>query len=222
MASELIDHEQSLTPDPPPPAKQNIVNGLRGGAAVLMVAAFEAFLDDLITEQVDTIRHHNPSVIFARLPDKMREWNVFRTLEAAMKGPEHQPGGPRLSRLPAIKVASQLVFQDEVNPGAFAGTSGNPSKKAVKGLFERVGINDILGVIRPHFETLWGGAVADSFIPDKLDEIVQRRHRVAHRAEALTISRAELLEGVRFLGVLGKVLDVELERHVRNVCRAAV
>ena len=63
--------------------------------------------------------------------------------------------------------------------------------------------------------------VAPDFVGDKLDEIVQRRHRVAHRADALAISRHDLKEGGRFLSLLAEVLDIEAGLHTRKLCRLA-
>jgi hypothetical protein len=207
--------------DPPPPHRQGIVLGLRGGAAVLMVAAFEAFLDDLIEEQVQFTANYQPPIVHDKLPNQMRVHDVYQALEIAMKGPKHTPAGPRVERLAAIRQASMLVANSTLSPSAFSGTAGNPGKTAVTELFKRLGFENILTTLKPRFESHWRQPVAAAFVGDKLDEIIQRRHRVAHRADALTISRSDLKEGERFLRTLATVLDIELAAHVRKVCRSA-
>lgn len=221
MAAELMHQDVRLTRDPPAFRQQSAVRGLRGGAAVLMVAAFEAFLDDLAAEKMDEVAAAARPVIFAKLPDELRVANVYLTLEGALRGPRYQQS-TKLSRLGAIKSASALVARDAVNALAFGGTGGNPGQAAVKDLFKRVGITNIFDATRARFEQKWGVAVAVDFTRGKLDEIVQRRHRVAHRADALAISRVELREAERFLRVFAEVLDIETAAHVRRLYRTCI
>ncbi len=221
MPLELMRQERQHIPDPPPPSQQNIVRGLRGGAAVLMVAAFEAFLDDMAVERIGEVQTYTPPIVFNKLPIALQEQNVFETLERALKGPKYQPAGTRASRIPAIRTASTWVSTDQLNPIAFGDTSGNPGKKAVPDLFKCFGFTDLFNTIRPRFENKWKAPVMPDFLGDKLDEIVQRRHRVAHRADALTISRTDLRESERFLRILAEVLDIELGYHIRAICRKA-
>jgi len=218
-ARELVAIDSRDFHDPPQPAEQNSVRGLRGGSAVLMVAGFEAYLDDVLREFIEYTRSFAPAVVFSSLPDQMRVKNVFGTLEIALKGPPYQPAGTKLSRLPAIHAASTIVANENLNPEAFGGTAGNPAKVAVREVLKSVGIADVYAQIKPRFETKWGAPVHDSFIGDKLDEIVRRRHRVAHRAEALSISRQDLRDGAKFLRALAETIDIQLGYHFRRVCR---
>lgn len=221
MSVELIRQERKLVGDPPAQHQQSIARGLRGGAAVLMVAAFEAFLDDMVAEGIQGVAEYRPAIVFSLLPEKMQVQNAFETLKQAMEGPKHRPSGTRAQRLPAIKIASASVARDELNPDAFSGTAGNPGKASVRELFKRVGIPDVFMLSQRRFERKWGKPVAVGFTGDKLDEIVQRRHRVAHRADALSISRQDLREAARFLRIFAEVLDIELGYHLRLVCREA-
>ena len=50
-------------------------------------------------------------------------------------------------------------------------------------------------------------------------EIVNRRNKVAHTANALDIGRAELRESVRFLRIVAVLLDCELAQQVRKLIR---
>jgi hypothetical protein len=71
--------------------------------------------------------------------------------------------------------------------------------------------------VRPAFDTRWAKAEAQNFVAEKLDEIVNSRHRVAHRADALSISRVQVGEWPRFLKTLADVLDGHLDAHVSEL-----
>ena len=75
--------------DPPRANEVASVEGLRGGAAVIMVAAFEQFLVELCPELLSPVR--NPYVQFQALPPEMQTRSVFGTLEGAMKAPRYVP-----------------------------------------------------------------------------------------------------------------------------------
>jgi hypothetical protein len=216
---ELVRIDVRNYHDPPLLSEQDAVRGLRGGSAVLMVAGFETFLDDLITEWVQTLETHAPPVVFSMLPNLLQVENVYKTLDRAMKGPRYQPPVDRFHRLPEIRRAGGLVANELLNPDAFTGTGGNPGKDAVKALFKQVGMSDMFSEAKPRFESKWRANVSTSFIGDKLDEIVQRRHRVAHRADALSISRRDLRDAIRFLRVFSETLDIECGFYFRRLGR---
>lgn len=145
----------------------------------------------------------------------------FGALEAALYGPPHGPAGTKASRLLEIHNISSVVANRMLHPDAFGGTGGNPGKKAFKELLKTIDLPDIYQRLQPRFEKKWGQSVSKDFIGAKLDEIVQRRHRVAHRADALAISREELRESIKFLGALSVTLDIELGYHFRKICRTS-
>jgi len=62
---------------------------------------------------------------------------------------------------------------------------------------------------------MWGRPEALSFIPDKLEEIVSRRNRIAHTSDALGEARSALVESHRFILTLAIALDEELEQYVQ-------
>jgi hypothetical protein len=68
--------------------------------------------------------------------------------------------------------------------------------------------------MKVRFEVKWRKPVAHTFIADKLDEIVNRRHVVAHTAYALAITRGQLKESIRFLKVLAELLDAAIKRQI--------
>ena len=76
--------------------------------------------------------------------------------------------------------ASKLLIAENIDPKTFSETGSNPNAETVIGKFKEVGLKDILVKIKPKFEQKWKKPVADTFIKDKLNEIVRTRHVVAH------------------------------------------
>ncbi|MGE3465951.1 MAG: HEPN domain-containing protein [Pyrinomonadaceae bacterium] len=218
-AKELGKIDSREYRDPPTVDERDAVRGLRGGAAVLMVAGFEAYLDDALREMIEFTKSYSPPVSFDQLPDGLRVQNVFGALEGVLHPPPHREPGTKVSRLPVIHMTSSIVGNKDLHPDAFGGSGGNPGKEALRAILKTVGLTDIYRLLKPRFEKKWGQPVSDTFIGAKLDEIVRRRHRVAHRADALSISRQELRESIKFLRVLSETLDIELGFHFRKVCR---
>ncbi|WP_439621484.1 HEPN domain-containing protein [Gemmata sp.] len=215
-AEELLIIERTV-PNPPRKADQTKVSGLRGGAAVLMVASFEAFLKATVIEHLTELTVHPPPVPFASLPSNMRVNSVYLLLETAMKGHPHQPKKDRADRLLDIKAACTIVTAEKIDPQVLCSTKSNPSASTVTELFNGLGVKDVLNAVHARFMTKWGKPEAATFIRDKLDEIVQRRHRVAHTGQALDITRQQLNESVKFLTVLAAVLDRHLRAHVDSL-----
>jgi len=214
MVEELLRIERESCHNPPRLEEQKMAQGLRGGAVVLMVASFENFLKQVFEEHLSTLTVH-PPIPFDRLPEKMRITCMELTLEYAMKGPPFQPRPPISQRLVDIDKACRMLVYQGVNPSVFSDTHSNPNSKTVRSMFSNVGIERIFDIIKARFESEWQPrGVAHTYIPDKLDEIVNRRHIVAHRADVLNVTRSDLNESLKFLKVLAKMLDLELERHV--------
>ncbi len=220
MVEALLTIEQSFE-DPPSFDNQGAVTGLRGSAAVLMVASFETLLANLFEEQLAILSDGILPIMFNKLPKKLQEKTVFGTLERAMKGPLFEDAISRFDRIPSVKQASYLVYSNNINPAAFCETGGNPNSKRVKEMFKDVGISDIFQLIRPRFDAEWNKAESQDFLANKLDEIVQKRHVVAHRADALSLTRLDLHESLEFLKLLGRLLDHHLSVYCTEVIRVA-
>lgn len=210
MVAELLQLE-SAYPDPPPSNQAGAVGGLRGGAAVLMVAVFEGFIRELLVERVDEVRSRN--VRLSALPAEMQVHAVFALLERAMKGPPFQPQVPKAQRLPSILAAGLLVGGDSFNADVFGDTKSNPSPGTVREVFKAVGINNIFDAIRPEYDARTGAPTATRFLEDKLDEIIQRRHVVAHTGSVSNVSRLQLAESRDFLLLLASLMDEALFAH---------
>ncbi|HLX58112.1 MAG TPA: HEPN domain-containing protein [Ktedonobacteraceae bacterium] len=220
LAEALLKIERQYD-DPPKLKDQRFVEGLRGGSVVLMVGAFEQFLKSAFQEHLSTLSVF-PKATYNKLPERMRMHCVFSTLEHAMSGP---PSRNKLDRLSDVESACQLVISETINPVFFIDTQSNPNAKAVEAMFSKIGKDEIFNVIMTNFGNRWATNTPISYTPsarfimDKLNEILDRRHRVAHTATVLNIARNDLDEAVRFLRILARVLDLELNKHIRNIKR---
>ena len=216
MAEELLIIESGYH-DPPRRNEQKAVLGLRGGAVILIVASFENFLKQMFVEHLMEL---NPlKAPFSKLPESLQVNCVYLTLDYAMKGSRFQQSVPRVQRLPEINKACSMLVSGTFNPEVFSDTGGNPNHNTVKEMFKNVGISSIFEKVKNEFEHKWGQPVANLFIEGKLDEIVQRRHKVAHTADVLNITRADLKESIIFLKILANLLDIELKNHVRQILK---
>jgi hypothetical protein len=219
MSRELVSIEAKYA-DPPAPAQRTAALGLRGGAAVLMVASFEQFLKDLIIENLEKFSR-DPAIKYSKMPDRIRVYNAFGSLEKAMKGPINARGGPRSKRLPDILTACKALATDRLIPSAFIDTGANPNRENVKEMLRGLDLVDVFSVIKSRFERSWGMPVSADFIADKLDEVVNRRHEVAHTGQALNISRRDLGESMKFLRILAEVLDICIRQHCQKIARTS-
>jgi hypothetical protein len=219
MARALASREARFQ-DPPTPRHLNIVRAMRGGAVVLMVAAFENFLHELVDERLYELTLHPLRFKHANIPDEMMYHNISQTLERALKGPFGPGQGSKAYKSTLMTSAAQSVVLGAINTLAFSETTrSNPSARRVTELFKSLGISDIYARMKNDFDRRWGMPTARTFISDKLDQIVNRRHEVAHTASVLNVSRADLTEALRFLKVFATSCDRELERHVKFLLR---
>jgi len=218
--SAILDIETQY-PDPPPPEHRAAVEGLRGGAAVLTVAAFENYLREAISLALDNVNSSNPPCEFQKLPATLQTTSIYATLELAMQGRYETTRRKRHERILDIQAAAQRVQSGRLDGAAIANTGGNPNSELVKSLFKSIGVPNVLANVKRAFDAKWGGVTAQTFIPDTLDSVVRRRHVVAHTASALAITRIDLADGRRFVVCLSEVLDAALDRHISRVIAAA-
>jgi len=220
MAQALVAIEVTYA-DPPPPLDRLTVEGLRGGIAVLTVATFENYLREAVQEAMDRINSHVPTCDFSKLPPELQVASTFQGLDQAMRGPKGSPGLTKFDRLADVQSATTRVVNGQVLGDAIAMTRGNPNSGVVTEIFKSVGSRRVFRSIKTAFESEWGSPTSETFIPDKLDEIVSRRHKVAHTASVLTITREDLAEGIRYVSALSKALDAHLVGHTTRLIRAA-
>ncbi|HEV2482987.1 MAG TPA: HEPN domain-containing protein [Puia sp.] len=217
LASALKKLEREKYPAEPSLAQQPYVKGLRGGAAVLMVAAFEFFIRKLFEENISRLNTIPVSINFNKLPNELKVKAAFHGLKRAMDGPLFEEKLPKVDRINDIVQASKLLINDHINPETFSETGGNPNSATVKEKFKDIGISDIFSVIKVSFEAKWGQVVPGDFIKDKLDQIVRTRHVVAHTADTLNISRSVQNESLKFLNIIAELLEKEMEKQVLHL-----
>lgn len=221
LATSLKKLERDKYPNIPKTKQQPFVRGLRGGAAVLMVASFEFFLRRLFEENIASLNTVPGTIDFNKLPEKMKVKAVFYGLKKVLDGPLHSEKPPKVDRIKNVIIACKSLINDQLNPETFSDTESNPSGDRVKEKFKDVGINDIFSEIKPAFESKWKYSVAHDFIKSKLDEIVRTRHVVAHTADTLNISRKSQNDSLKFLKILAELLEKNLQGHIKKIKKDA-
>lgn len=217
MPRQLLCLEVNYFRDPPSDEDLVVVMGLRGAVAILTVAAFEAFLKDLFARCVDGVSVHVTPATFLRLPEPLRIANTFNSLDAVLRGPRHDLPHGKVHRLLEIKRVASFIHNDRLMPDVFGKGKGNPGSGCLTEVCREVGVPNVFTTIHARFERKWGAPISHSFIADKLEEVVQRRHRVAHGVRGLEFTRRDLREGLKFIRALCEVLDIELRQHFRSM-----
>jgi hypothetical protein len=221
LANSLKKLERDKYPNNPRINQQPFVKGLRGGAAVLMVAAFEFFLRRLFEENISKLNTVPVTIDFNKLPEKLKVKAVFHGLQKAMAGPMYGEKNPKVDRINDVMTACKLLINEQIDPETFSETGSNPNGDTVKEKFKEVGVQDVFAKIKSNFETKWKSPVAHDFIKSTLDDIVRTRHVVAHTADTLNISRKSQNNSFRFLKILAELLEKELQQHLKQVKKNA-
>ncbi|MCW3493888.1 HEPN domain-containing protein [Microbacterium sp. SSM24] len=221
MVASLMTLESSYQ-DPPPIVDRSTVEGLRGGAVVLMVGAFEHYLKQSTSELLDSLNRATPPVVFSKLPLDLQAQAVYTGLESAMKAKSWDPIKDRTARLPGVIAAAAAVHSGVLLSADIANTAGNPNPEQLRSIYKVLGYPGVFAKIKSAFDREWGGPTASTFIEDTLDTVVSRRHAVAHTASILNISRTDLNQWHGFLNALVTVLDDTLTRHVKRIARKAI
>lgn len=216
MAEELMKLERVNYKNPPRTDEQNAVEGLRGGAIVLMVAAWERFVKQLIEDELAALATYPPKVKFSDLPEKMQTHSIFQSLDQALKGPKFQRN-EKIDRIPDIERAAKNILMGIIDPRAFSEIGSNPKPKVVKEMFSHIGIENIFAFIRSDFEKEWRHPASEKFIMEKLNGILNLRHAVAHKADTLNISRKDLKDHIRFMKILAKVIDKKVKIYIKDL-----
>jgi hypothetical protein len=216
MAEELMKLERKNFRNPPRTEEQNAVEGLRGGAIVLLVAAWESFVKQLLEEELAQLATNPPKVKFHDLPEKMQTHNVFHSLEMALKGPRFRKTD-KIDRLPDIERVVKNIILGIIDPQAFSDIGYNPKPQIVKEMFSNIGINNIFAYIQEDFQRKWNHPASEKLIMDKLEGILNLRHAVAHKADTLNISRKDLKDDIRFMKILAGVIEKKVRQNVREI-----
>lgn len=205
---ELLRLESTYS-DPPAPSDSLVVQGLRGGVTVLMVAAFEDYLEAVFREHLSRLDGAPPPMPLSRLPEKIAVTSAFTSLQRALEGPRYVET-ERVARLGDIRTAAQRIIDDRIDPDSISESGNNPNASAVTALFKSVGLPKIMDVLKPKYEAAVA-PVASTYLRDRLNEIVRNRHVVAHTGNALNISRRDLGDWIAFLETIAGLIDWELD-----------
>ena len=192
--------------DPPKPNRLDVVRGLRGGSSVLMVGLFESYLRRLFEEHLSELNKYSWSIPFNKLPFAMQKASVYNSLELSLKPPKYLRKGNKLDELNEVTMICQLIASGKIVSKGFSNTRNNPNSELVKEMFKNMGIDEIFNKIEKDFIIQWGGPTSPSLISAKLDEIVGRRHKIAH-GQILNIARKDLWESIKFLRALSLAMD---------------
>jgi hypothetical protein len=210
LAESLLTIESGF-PDPAPDPQRKAAEGLRGGASVLMVAAFENYLKELVEEYLDDLTHVPVKFKVDDVPKEM----LFSNLDYLVKVNAKKKSAVKVQ---AYNDMAKIIVAGVMYPASFTdAVRSNPNSEKLQELFKRLGVKKFFETIKANFDTLWGAPTANTFISDYLDGILQRRHTVAHTANALNISRIDLQDSLRFLKILGAVCDTYIAQHIHNI-----
>ena len=200
-----------------PPAKKelSVVQGIRGGATILTVAAFEQFLAKLPETYLKVYYKDNTNYFYSKYPQEMQIKNIYRSLEISMRTPK---GVNKVNRLSTIHKTMQDLLNEKIIPGAFI-IEGNPRSDKVVNIYRLIDIDDVFKLITNKFQKKWGKELPTQVIKDKLDEIVDRRNRVAHTSNVLGITKRMLRETTIFLLILTELLDEAYSNQVEKISK---
>lgn len=215
ISISLLNREKRFQ-DPPLTKNRIIVQGLRGGAAILMVAVFENYLKELLDETLQKFTLHPKKFNPLKIPEIMIYSNIKGTLEISTKN--FGDNSQRSDKIQKMKSGADLISKELINPDVFKEyVKSNPNAKKIDDLFKNLGIGNVFIQIKNDFDNKWGCVTHQTYIQDTLNTILDRRHRVAHTGDALNITRLELNESIRFLEILAHLLDEQVILHVKKI-----
>ena len=146
----------------------------------------------------------------------MQITNVFKTLDRAMKI-KFGPATKKIDRIIDIKSDCRIILKDQINSNAFILGGKNPKPDVISKCFKIIGKRKIFEKITIEFQKKWGIKVPTQFIKDKLNEIVDRRNVVAHKSIASRITKKDLIESIKFLKIMAKLLDNIYKNHISKI-----
>ncbi|MEH7075801.1 MAE_28990/MAE_18760 family HEPN-like nuclease [Neobacillus drentensis] len=199
-----------------------LVDSIKQSLCILPVAFFEDFLRTVIEQFVDTLNQQNPRIEWTRLPLNLRKAHVFDTPLSFRKKPTDGDDDTYqeniLTELKNVlgKLISPIERPNEyiLASESLTDTNANPNSDTVKTMFSKVGINNIF-THQYFLDEMKNYNIIFSEgerIKNKLNEVVNIRHGVAHGRGVSGITPTEIKNNMDFL----KFLSVTLERSAQN------
>ena len=202
-ASKLRTIESGRYNDPPPPRQMVAVEALRGGAVVLMVAAFERYLRDAFEEYTEKIAHRAETTGHPKLDGALADSNDFNFVNWVIRDSRQR----KPTKLSELRRAARLIAERHFIPESFSRTRANPGPDTVKELFKDFGVADAFSPIEGNLTAHHPSPFPTGFARDQLEAIIGWRNHIAHGGSALDIARADLEGWVAFMGALGRAVD---------------
>jgi RiboL-PSP-HEPN len=202
-AGKLCELERRRYKDPPPPRQITAVEALRGGAVVLMVAAFERYLRDAFEEYTEVIAGRAKSTKHPKLDKAFVERNDYNFVNWLVRDSREVT----IAKVVEMRRVARLIAAENFIPEAFSRTRANPGPETVKELFRDFGVPDAFRLIEGNLKNRYPRPFAPGFARGQLEAIIGRRNDVAHGGGALSIARADLEGWVVFMGALGRAVD---------------
>ena len=184
-----------------------LVETFRQSVVILPIAFFEDFLRTLVEQYIDKLNSSNPRVKWENLPVSLRKAHIFNTAvtmrKKSLDGNDDIYQSACLGELKAVfeKIVSPIVTPDRylIVAESFTHTNSNPSSDTVRNMFKIIGINNIFEKLSTSLIVLDPAYTEADSVKRKLDEIVEKRHGVAHGRPASSITREELIQNLVFL-----------------------
>ena len=184
------------------------------GAVLLLAAAFEQFVSDVIVEFANNLPNLVP--VYQRLPNPVRSANERYTGEA-LSSSRSRFGAYNLRLfVDNLRDCQAGVTPYVLNGEAMALNSRNLTSGVFQDLMSRIGISDIwVDISATQSLKRWsgrGGAkVAQSRGKNKLNELIEQRNQIAHRVARTAPGPEVIRDHIRFQRVLSGSLEKAID-----------
>ena len=184
------------------------------GAVLLLAAAFEQFVSDVIVEFTTNLPNLVP--VYQQLPNSVRSANERYTGEAI------STSRSRFSEYNLRRFVDNLrdchagVSPYTLNGEAMALNNRNLSQGVFQELISRLGMSDIwVNISATRSLQRWSGRggskVAQSRAKNKLNELIDQRNQIAHGAARITLGPDVIREHIRFQRALSRGLEKAID-----------
>ena len=184
-------------------------------ALLFLVAKFEAFLENLVSDYVQIIEKKGlcpadlPDVLKLQYADKLIDDKFVSELR------NHKPGALRtITLLSKFCVGHEAVNSIDIDKSFDYGKHG---QKAINNLFSRIGIEDIISTctIYEMRETITGHTRVNINIAADINALTNHRNKILHTDSTPSVTHQQISTYqkhlIKFSTKIGKVLEVKLD-----------
>ena len=209
--------EQERARDPSNPSDRPLVLGLRCGAAVMMVAAFERFLREVFKDYVSFLDCNPPMNWSSPLPESIRLWNIYENLRLVAGHHLNTKRKQLIAEMQPVRNLCDKLSKDIIVADAFSSMKSNPTSTTLRMMFQKLGVDNIFQEIHAEFASIYHPIPLRLFIETELDRIVKRRHDAAHTADATQFTGTDLVNDLQIMKSLAKAIDSKLKQTVDEI-----